>query len=481
MHEKTLVWFRRDLRSYDHAALSHALRQSGQVHCVFIFDTDILDKLPGEPQDKRDRRVDFIWHSARELNAALEGMGGGLIVRHGSARKLIPELARELGVHAVFANRDYEPEAILRDAAVEEALQADGIEWMSFKDSVIFERDQLLSGSNRPYTVFTPYKNAWLKRIGDADLQLHPVAEHAAALVRPAPDAMPSLQSMGFQHTDLGTLDAKPGMTGAAAAWRAFEEQLAQYDRLRDLPALHATSLLSVHLRFGTCSVREMARRAYYASGRGADTWLSELIWREFFQMILFFHPRVINQAYRTEFDAIRWPGRDEHFEAWCEGRTGYPIVDAGMRELNRTGFMHNRVRMIVASFLVKDLLVDWRRGERYFAQKLLDYDLAANNGNWQWAASTGCDAQPYFRIFNPVSQSQKYDPDGAYIRRWVPELAALSNRDIHAPWNITPIEQQAIGVVLGRDYPLPIVDHALMRSRALELFKSARPSEELA
>ena len=476
-YPSTLVWFRRDLRSYDHAALSHALRQSRQVHCVFIFDSDILDKL----EDKADRRVDFIWHSVRELNAALEGMGGGLIVRHGSARSLIPQLARELGVNAVFANRDYEPEAIMRDAAVEEALQADDIEYVSFKDAVIFERDQLLSGSNRPYSVFTPYKNMWLRRIGDADLQLYPVAEHASALVRPALSAMPSLQSMGFRHTDLATLDIKPGMTGAAALWRGFEEQLAQYDRLRDLPALHTTSRLSVHLRFGTCSVREMARRAYYASGRGPDTWLSELIWREFFQMILFFHPRVINQAYRTEFDTIRWPGREEHFQAWCEGRTGYPIVDAGMRQLNQTGFMHNRVRMIVASFLVKDLLIDWRRGERYFARKLLDYDLAANNGNWQWAASTGCDAQPYFRIFNPVAQSQKYDPDGAYIRRWVPELAALDNRDIHAPWHITPIEQQAGGVVLGRDYPQPIVDHALMRGRALELFKSARPAEELA
>ncbi len=470
-YPRALVWFRRDLRSYDHAALSHALRQSAQVHCVFVFDTDILDRL----EDRHDRRVDFIWHSVRELQTALAEMGGGLVVRHGSARTLIPELARELGVNAVFANRDYEPEAILRDAAVEEALAADGIPFVTFKDQVIFERDQLLSGSGRPYSVFTPYRNAWLKRVGDADLQLHPVAEHAAALAPAVESALPSLPSMGFQHTDLASLGVKPGMSGAAACWRAFEDQLAGYDRLRNLPVLDATSRLSVHLRFGTCSVRELARRAYYASGRGADTWLSELIWRDFFQMILFFHPRVTNQAYRTEFDGIRWPGSDDHFRAWCAGRTGYPIVDAGMRELNRTGFMHNRVRMIVASFLVKDLLVDWRRGERYFAQKLLDYDLAANNGNWQWAASTGCDAQPYFRIFNPVAQSEKYDPDGGYIRRWVPELAALDNRDIHAPWRLTPIEQEIAGVVLGRDYPAPIVDHALARERALALFKSAR------
>ena len=475
-HRRSLVWFRRDLRSYDHAALSHALRQGGQVYCAFIFDTDILDRL----RDRHDRRVDFIWHSVRELHTALEGMGGGLIVRHGSARALIPKLARELGVGVVFTNRDYEPEAIMRDAAVEAALQADDIDFVSAKDQVIFEREQILSGSGRPYTVFTAYKNAWLKRVGDTDLQLHPVAEHATALARPEAPAMPSLQSMGFQHTDLALLDVKPGMTGAAAQWRAFEDQLEQYDRRRDIPALHATSELSVHLRFGTCSVRELARRAYYASGKGAQTWLSELIWRDFFHMILFFHPRVINQAYRTEFDAIPWPGSGGHFDAWCEGRTGYPIVDAGMRQLNQTGFMHNRVRMIVASFLVKDLLIDWRRGERYFAQKLLDYDLAANNGNWQWAASTGCDAQPYFRIFNPVTQSQKFDPDGAYIRRWVPELAALNNRDIAAPWTITPIEQQACGVVLGRDYPWPIVDHEVSRGHALELYKSARPAKEV-
>jgi len=467
----SLVWFRRDLRSHDHAALSHALRQSRRVHCAFILDSDLLDRL----EDRHDRRVDFIWHSVRELQSALEGMGGGLVVRHGSARALIPALARELGVNAVFANRDYEPEAILRDAAVEEALRADDIQFVTFKDQVIFERDQLLSGSGRPYTVFTAYKNAWLKRVGDADLQPHPVAEHAAALARPAESGMPSLQTMGFRHTDLARLETKPGMTGAAACWRAFEDQLDAYDRLRNLPALPATSRLSVHLRFGTCSVRELARRAYYASGRGPDTWLSELIWRDFFHMILFFHPRVIHQAYRTEFDAIRWPGSEEHFQAWCEGRTGYPIVDAGMRELNQTGFMHNRARMIAASFLVKDLLIDWRRGERYFAKKLLDYDLAANNGNWQWAASTGCDAQPYFRIFNPVAQSEKYDPDGSYIRRWVPELAALDSRDIHAPSRLTPIEQQIAGVVLGRDYPAPIVDHAPARERALGLFKSAR------
>lgn len=470
-YARSLVWFRRDLRSYDHAALSRALRQSRAVYCAFIFDTDILDRL----EDRHDRRVDFIWHSVRELQAALEGMGGGLIVRHGSARALIPELARELAVNAVFANRDYEPEAILRDAAVEEALRADDIEFVMFKDQVIFERDQLLGGSGRPYSVFTPYKNTWLKRVGDTDLRLHPVAEHASTLAHPGESVMPSLQSMGFRHTDLAMLDVKPGMSGAVACWHAFEDQLAAYDRLRNLPALKATSRLSVHLRFGTCSVREMARRAYYASGRGPDAWLAELIWRDFFQMILFFHPRVTNQAYRTEFDAIRWPGSEAHFQAWCEGRTGYPMVDAGMRELNRTGFMHSRVRMIAASFLVKDLLVDWRRGERYFAHKLLDYDLAANNGNWQWAASTGCDAQPYFRIFNPLAQSEKYDPDGAYIRRWVPELASLDNRDIHAPWWLTPIEQQIAGVVLGRDYPAPIVDHTLAREAALALFKSAR------
>ena len=466
-----LVWFRRDLRAFDHAALSRALQAYSQVYCVFVFDSDILRSL----EDKADRRVEFIWQSVKELDTTLRQMGGGLLVRHGRASEEVPRLASELAVSAVYANRDYEPQAIRRDASVADALVSSEIEFHLYKDQVIFERDEILSGSNRPYSVYTAYKSAWLKRLTDADLHVHPIADLAGHLAKPSECALPSLSVLGFQSTDLARLDLKVGMSGAREAWDDFATHLQDYDSTRDVPALDATSHLGVHLRFGTLSIRTLVRHAYYAAGKGAQVWLSELIWREFFQMILYHHPRVVQHAFRTEFDAIVWEDREADFQAWCEGRTGYPIVDAAMRQLNQTGFMHNRLRMIAASFLVKDLHIHWLKGERYFARKLLDYDLAANNGNWQWAASTGCDAQPYFRIFNPVTQSQRFDPDGVFIKRYVPELAGLETRDIHAPWQLLPIEQQACGVLLGRDYPAPLVDHEAARAKTLALFKAIR------
>ena len=469
--DAALVWFRRDLRAFDHAALSRALQAYTRVYCVFVFDTDILNAL----EDKADRRVEFIWQSVKELDAMLRQMGGGLIVRHGRAAEEVPRLARDLGVCAVYANRDYEPQAIRRDATVADALTQSAIEFHLHKDQVIFERDEVMSGSNRPYSVYTAYKNAWLKRLADADLQIHPIAELAENLANPPESAIPSLRDMGFMSSDLARLDVKAGMTGAREAWEAFAERMQDYDTTRDAMALDATSHLGVHLRFGTISIRTLARHAHYAPGKGAQVWLSELIWRDFFQMILYHHPRVVQQAFRTEFDAIAWDDREDYFQAWCDGRTGYPIVDAAMRQLNQTGFMHNRLRMIAASFLVKDLHIHWLKGERYFARKLLDYDLAANNGNWQWAASTGCDAQPYFRIFNPITQSKRFDPEGVFIKRYLPELAGLDVRDIHAPWNLLPIEQQACGVLLGRDYPLPIVDHEAARAKTLAMFKAIR------
>ncbi len=469
--DAALVWFRRDLRAFDHAALSRALQAYTQVYCVFVFDSEILDAL----EDRNDRRVEFIWLTIKELDTTLRQMGGGLIVRHGRASAELPRLARDLGVRAVFANRDYEPQAIRRDATVAEDLAQSGIEFNLHKDQVIFERDEIMSGSNRPYSVYTAYKNAWLKRLTDDDLQVHPIAELASRLAPPPESKMPSLQELGFISSDLASLEIKPGMSGARDAWEKFAPRLANYENTRDFPALDGTSHLGVHLRFGTLSIRSLARHVYYAAGKGAQVWLSELIWREFFQMILYHHPRVTQNAFRTEFDAIVWDEREDLFQAWCDGRTGYPIVDAAMRQLNQTGFMHNRLRMIAASFLVKDLHIHWLKGERYFARKLLDYDLAANNGNWQWAASTGCDAQPYFRIFNPLTQSERFDPDGVFIKRFVPELAGLETRDIHAPWNLLPIEQQACGVLLGRDYPAPIVDHEAARAKTLALFKAVR------
>ena len=469
--DAALVWFRRDLRAFDHAALSRALQAYTRVYCVFVFDSEILDAL----EDRADRRVEFIWLSVKELDATLRQMGGGLFVRHGLASAEIPRLARDLGVSAVFANRDYEPQAIRRDASVAEDLAQSAIEFSLHKDQVIFERDEIMSGSNRPYSVFSAYKNAWLKRLTDDDLQLHPIAELAGHLAAPPENTMPNLNALGFISSDLARLEVKAGMAGAREAWEKFATRLGDYEATHDFPALDNTSRLGVHLRFGTLSIRTLARHVYYAAGKGAQVWLAELIWREFFQMILYHNPRVTQNAFRTEFDAIVWDDREDYFQAWCEGRTGYPIVDAAMRQLNQTGFMHNRLRMIAATFLVKDLHIHWLKGERYFARKLLDYDLAANNGNWQWAASTGCDAQPYFRIFNPITQSQRFDPQGVFIKRFVPELAGLETRDVHAPWQLLPIEQQACGVLLGRDYPAPIVDHAAARAKTLALFKAVR------
>jgi len=483
--DTSLVWFRRDLRSFDHAALYHALQQSRRVHCAFVFDTAILAGLPRD-----DRRVAFIHASLRELDAELRRHGGGLIVRHADAATEIPRLAAELGVDAVFTNRDYEPAALARDHAVAGALQRDGRAWFAFKDQVVFDTDEILSQAGKPFSVFTPYKNAWLRALhaegGDFYLKPYPVAAHAERLAPPpGHDRMPELAALGF---DAGTNDAlklPSGMSGGQALLEDFLPRLDRYDQARDFPALKGPSYLSVHLRFGTVSIRGLARLAFDAmradSGRGgAATWLSELAWRDFYFMILHHHPHVAERAFKAEYDAIRWeqgPDADALFDAWCTGQTGYPLVDAAMAQLNQTGYMHNRLRMVTASFLVKDLGIDWRRGERYFARQLNDYDLAANNGGWQWAASSGCDAQPYFRIFNPLTQSRKFDPDGKFIRRYLPQLAALSDKDIHAPWLAPGLALQAAGIVPGSTYPAPIVEHDAARRRTLERYAVVKRS----
>jgi len=476
--ERALVWFRRDLRDFDHAALCHALKDARRVWCAFVFDREILDALPSPA----DRRVEFIWECLVELEAALAARGGGLIVRHARARDAVPRLAAEIRAEAVYANHDYEPAARDRDAAVAEALAGKGIAFRTFKDQVIFERDEVLSQVGRPFSVFTPYKNAWLRALTPLHLKAFPVARHADALAPPPPGIsgrMATLETMGFRRTNLRALGVAAGMSGGAALFADFRERIDRYREARDFPAAKGPSYLSVHLRFGTVSVRELAAYAHacslHADGAGAATWLAELVWREFYAQILWHHPGVVTHAFKPEFDALPFRNDPALFAAWREGRTGYPIVDAAMRELNTSGYMHNRLRMITASFLVKDLLVDWRRGERYFADHLLDFDLASNNGGWQWAASTGCDAQPYFRIFNPVTQSERFDPAGQFIRRYVPELAPLDAKEIHAPWLVAPAIQQTKGVVIGRDYPAPIVDHAAARRAALALFAKAR------
>jgi deoxyribodipyrimidine photo-lyase len=475
-----LAWLRRDLRDFDSAALHHALAAGPPVYVCFVFDSAILDALPR----RTDRRVDFIHRSVVELDAALRRRGGALIVEHADAREAIPRIAGALGVAEVVAARDYEPDAISRDDAVAASLATHGIAFTSVKDHVVFERDDVVSQAGRPFSVFTPYRNAWLSRLQPADLETHDVERHANALRRPpAPfdREVPSLRSIGFQTTDLDALGVVAGMRGGRARLHDFQQRIDAYARARDYPALDGSSQLSVHLRFGTVSVRELARFAYGRSqqprGEAAATWLSELVWRDFFSQVLWRHPRVVTHAFRPQYDGLRFPDDPSHVAAWREARTGYPIVDAAMRQLHATGYMHNRLRMVAASFLVKHLLVDWRLGERHFADWLIDYDLASNNGNWQWAASTGCDAQPYFRIFNPVSQSQRFDADGAFIRRWIPELAPLDAAEIHAPWQLPPLVQQQRGVVIGRDYPAPIVDHAAARERALAFFRAASGS----
>ncbi|MFO1206765.1 MAG: deoxyribodipyrimidine photo-lyase [Burkholderiales bacterium] len=466
--DAALVWFRRDLRTDDHAALSAALRAARRVHCVFVFDREILDALP----EHADRRVEFIWHSVAELREELRRLGGDLLVRHGHAREEIPRLATALRVAAVFANHDYEPQAIARDATVAGALAAHGIALRTFKDQAIFDKDELLTQDDRPFSVFTPYRTAWLRRVTEADVTAHPVVPFTARLApADASAAALTLAALGFLPTNLADLPLPAGMSGAETFLADFLGRIERYHEHRDFPALRGPSYLSVHLRFGTISVRRLVRLALEIGGRGPETWLSELVWRDFYFQILWHHPHVVERAFRPEYGAIAWPNPSGHLEAWQQGRTGYPLVDAAMRQINMSGYMHNRLRMVAASFLVKDLHVDWRLGERYFADRLNDFDLAANNGGWQWAASTGCDAQPYFRIFNPVTQSARFDPTGRFIRKYLPQLAAVPDRFIHAPWRMSESEQRACGMVIGRDYPPPIVDHDVARRGALELF----------
>ena len=467
---RALVWFRRDLRDYDHAALYQALKHAQQVFCVFVFDREILDGLP----NREDRRVAFMHHSVSELQQALSQQGGGLIVRYGHARDEIVELASQLKVDAVFFNHDDDPAAIARDNTVGHSLAQQEIATHSFKDVVIFERDEILTAAGTPFSVFTPYKNAWLKKITPFYLRAYPVDRYADRLVAQS-IAVPSLQEMGFTSS-IASLHIPAGMSGGEQSLQQFLPRIDSYHLSRDFPALEGASYLSVHLRFGTVSVRHLTAAAYQRDGRGAQIWLSELIWRDFYHQILAHHPDVAaGVCIKPQYQHLRWPSPPGHFEAWKLARTGYPLVDAGMRQLNQTGYMHNRLRMLTASFLTKDLLVDWRWGERSFAEQLLDYDLAANSGGWQWAASVGSDAQPWFRIFNPVTQSERFDPDGQFIRACLPELAGVPNAYIHTPWTMPDAVQRQSGCMLGRDYPLPIVDHATQRVKALALFKQDR------
>jgi deoxyribodipyrimidine photo-lyase len=469
------MWFRRDLRVADNAALYHALRAARRVYCAFVFDTQILDPLIAAGRTA-DRRVEFIHRSVGELAERLRGAGGDLLCIHGIATAEIPRVADELRVDAVFTNRDYEPDALARDAQVADALARAGRAFHSFKDQVIFEHDEIRTGANQPFSVFTPYKTAWLKRLTPFYVQPYPVERYLGSLARaPWQRPPPDLDGLGFHPTNLADLKLGYGETGGKQLFEEFCSRIDAYGATRDFPAIKGPSYLSVHLRFGTVSIRELARFAWERStqlqagpGNGAAVWLDELIWRDFYQMIVREHPRVTSRAFKPAYDSIVWEDDAALFAAWCEGRTGYPLVDAAMAQINQTGYMHNRLRMVAASFLTKDLGVDWRLGERYFALHLNDYDLAANNGGWQWAASTGCDSQPYFRIFNPVTQSERFDPEGKFIKRYLPQLERFTADEVHAPWQVGEDRQVEAGCAIGKDYPAPVVDHAAARVRTL-------------
>ena len=478
-----LVWFRRDCRTHDNAALHQALTRCKSVYCVFIFDRSILDTLP-----HADRRVEFIRESLVELDAALRQLSGkpdaGLIVLHDHAEQAIPALAAQLGVNAVFAARDYEPQAIERDAKVQQQLQQLGMEWCAVKDHVIFEQREVLTQTGKPYGVFTPYMRAWMAKVAShppALLDCSTLGHKLAERPQPLREPIPTLADIGFKNTNLKQLSLPTGMAGAQRLLDDFWQRMDAYDQTRNFPAVKGPSYLSVHLRFGTVSIRQLVQLALQrqaAGSPGASVWLGELVWRDFYFQVLANFPQVATHCFKAEYDLIQWE-HGEHaerlFQAWCEGRTGYPLVDAAMLQLNQTGYMHNRLRMVAGSFLVKHLGLDWRWGERYFAEQLNDFDLSANNGGWQWVSSSGCDAQPYFRIFNPISQSEKFDADGKFITRYLPQLSGLGARNIHAPWQAKPVDLLASGLTLGKDYPLPIVDHAEARERTLARYACVR------
>lgn len=475
---RALCWIRRDIRWNDHAALAKATEIATEVVVVFVFDTTILDKLP----DKEDMRVTFIWDSLKELQSRLEHMGSSLVVAHGNPVDEIPRMAKEFGATVVVAARDYETSAIDRDGDVGNRLESLGATLVLVKDQIIFEKDDIPGPQGGFYKVYTPFQKAFRARMTPADrAEQTPKPESLAsrAILKEAnlPVHMPSLEDMGFVRREPWL---RAGEEAANERLTEFLHRVDAYGEERDFPALESTSGLSVHLRFGTISVRACFRAATPERSSGMTKWFNELVWREFYSVILQAFPHVQTGCFKPECDDVQWDENEDALRAWQQGCTGYPIVDAAMRCLNETGWMHNRLRMIVASFLTKDLLIDWRKGEEYFAQKLLDFDFSQNNGGWQWAASTGVDAQPYFRIFNPILQSKKFDPEGKFIRQWVPELAALPSELIHAPWEAAEFDLLASGIELGATYPRPIVDHFVQKEQAIARLAAVKPDPKV-
>ena len=468
MKKSALVWIRRDLRLHDHAALAAATQRAERVAVVFVFDTEILKHL----QDRDDRRLTFIHGCLKEVDEQLRAEGSRLIVLHGDPVEEIPRLAAQLQVEELHFNRDYEPYAIQRDALVTARVSA---EVHHHKDTVVMEADEVRTGSGGPFKVYTPYGRAWRNTVRERDLAervVHP-GHWWPAQDLGATSSLPSLEDLGFQP---GNLFITPGTQAGTSRLLQFGQRMAHYGERRNFPAEDGTSNLSPYFRHGALSIRQAFRYAATLPSEGSEKWQAELIWREFYQMILAEFPHVVRGACKPEMDAVEWQHQPDHLQAWIQGQTGYPIIDAAMRCFRATGWMHNRLRMVVASFLTKDLLIHWQEGESYFARMLLDFDLAQNNGGWQWAASTGVDAQPYFRIFNPKLQSERFDPKGEFIREWVPELTGLDGKSIHAPAESGPLELLAAGVTLGQNYPRPIVDHATQKPLAIQMLASIAP-----
>jgi len=462
--KNALCWLRRDLRLKDNSALALATATADRVAVVFVFDTNILDDLI----ERADSRVSFILDSAMEIDRKLQELGSRLIILHGDPKILVPKLAKDLEVDAVFSSHDDDPYAISRDAMVRKALSGMNVEWHSCKDHVVFERQEVVSKRGEPFIVFTPYMNAWKAMLDDIHISERvPILNHIWNSSTFGPQVT-CLTDIGFE-TKSPWVPA--GETAAQSRLLSFADQMDDYSQNRDRPDLMGTSHLSVDLRHGTISVRQCVREARKYANNGSTKWLDEVIWRDFYHMILANSPIIVSEPFKAEFRSVEWPGDLEDYEKWEQGQTGYPIVDAAMRCLNETGWMHNRLRMIAAMFMTKDLLLDYRLGESYFARKLLDFELASNNGGWQWCASTGVDAQPWFRIFNPVTQSKKCDPFGVFIRTWCPELNSLDNEQIHWPHKMTMFEQMSSSIKIGVDYPHPMVDHQVQRTKALEFF----------
>ncbi len=437
MQTVSIFWFRRDLRLTDNAGLYHALKSGAPVVPIFIFDTNILNLL----EDKTDKRVAFIYAALEEMQQQLTALGASLEVYYGTPAEVYKTLLKKYTIQNVFTNHDYEPYALEREGLIANLLKQHGAALHTFKDQVLLEKNEVLKDDGKPYTVFTPYSRKWKAVLTNFHLKPYPAEKYFTNFYKQAAVAMPRLAQMGF--TNIETLFPSKLLN---------IEIVKRYQLQRNFPSINGTSKLGVHLRFGTISIRQLAAKSQPLS----ETYLNELIWRDFYHMILWHFKHVgKGKAFKPDYDTIEWRHDNGEFERWCNGQTGYPIVDAGMRELNETGFMHNRVRMIVASFLTKHLLLDWRLGEAYFAQKLLDFDLAANNGGWQWAAGSGCDAAPYFRVFNPWLQTQKFDSQLTYIKKWVPEF-----QEFH--------------------YPKPIIEHELARKRCLEVYAKALKKNQL-